>query len=555
MSEFYYLNELSLENLMGFTEKISGWQRFSGTEEELEAFRYMEKTLRSFGYRTELVLHDAYISLPVSSRLILGGKEVPSQTHSMVPSTGSGGVEGEVVYISQEMLAGMKEQSCAGKIVAFDGRAVFGKVKSARFLGAVGMLCIQEEPVRECIPSGAWGSPDRTSRDLYPQIPIVSVPEKEGKMLRKNREKPLRAVIETSVDTGWRKIPCLTAQLDAPVETEEFVMFSGHLDSWYYGAIDNGTVNAAQLEIARIAAKNREYLRHNFRIVNFSGHSHGRYAGSAWYADEHWMELYEHCIININADSIGGKNASDITKSMVMPETAGLAKEIIYKLTGVEFIGMRCKRAADQSFWNCGVSSAFASFSRQPKVRQEDGSFSSGKGNAELGWWWHTPEDTMANVDPENFKRDASVFCTYIMEFLTREAIPLDFAKTAEEISVTLKSWAKRAEGRFDLSHEIKMSEELLHKLKTVPSDDKSENTLKMALGRILVPLLYTTGDIYKNDEAGEYPLLPSLMLLEELAQTEPGSGEAMKLGIEITRKRNFIADSLNRALKLFAGR
>ena len=44
-------------------------------------------------------------------------------------------------------------------------------------------------------------------------------------------------------------------------------------------------------------------------------------------------------------------------------------------------------------------------------------------------------------------------------------------------------------------------------------------------------------------------------MLLEELAQTEPGSGEAMKLGIEITRKRNFIADSLNRALKLFAGR
>ncbi|MFR6329455.1 MAG: hypothetical protein ACLUOI_11940 [Eisenbergiella sp.] len=36
-------------------------------------------------------------------------------------------------------------------------------------------------------------------------------------MLRKNREKPLRAVIETSVD-GWSKIPCLTAQLDAPVK-------------------------------------------------------------------------------------------------------------------------------------------------------------------------------------------------------------------------------------------------------------------------------------------------------------------------------------------------
>ena len=555
MSEFDYLSGLSVENLMNYTKKISGWQRFSGTEEELEAFRYMEKMLSSFGYRTELVLHDAYISLPVSSKLILNGVEIPSRTHSMVPTTEPEGVKGEVVYLSAEMVREAPDGCCQGKIAAFAGRAEFGKVKEARRLGAVGMICIQEKPVRECIPSGAWGSPDRMSGELYSHIPIVSVSEEDGKILKERKKNSYRAVIQTRTDTGWRKIPSLTAQIDALVKTEDFVMFSGHLDSWYYGAIDNGTVNAAQLEIARIAAMNRGRLKRNLRIVNFSGHSHGRYAGSAWYADEHWLELHEHCVVNVNGDSIGGKNASDITRSLIMPETAGLAKEIIGKLTGEEFKGSRCRRVADQSFWNCGVSSAFASFSKQPFIMQEDGSLSVGKGNAELGWWWHTPEDTIDNVDPENFKRDASVFCAYIMEFLTRDVLPLDYLKTAEEINAELKRWGDKAAGRFDLSREIRMSEKLVEMMKQFTPEGGKANRLMLKLGRILIPLLHTTGDIYKNDSAEIYPAMPSLMLLEKLRQIEPECEEAMKLKIEITRKRNYVADSLNRAIRLLTGR
>lgn len=555
MSEFDYLSGLSVENLMNHTKKISGWQRFSGTEEELEAFRYMEEMLRSFGCRTELVLHDAYISLPVSSKLILNGEEVPSRTHSMVPTTEPDGIEGEVVYFPPDMVRKVPDGCCRGKIAAFEGRAEFGKVKEARRLGAIGLICIQEEPVRECIPSGAWGSPDRMSGELYSHIPIVSVSENDGKKLRQKKTNSYWAVIETKTDTRWRKIPSLTAQLDAPVKTEDFVMFSGHLDSWYYGAIDNGTVNAAQLEIARIAAMNRSRLKRNLRIVNFSGHSHGRYAGSAWYADEHWLELHEHCVVNVNGDSIGGKSASDITRSLIMPETAGLAKEIIGKLTGADFKGSRCRRVADQSFWNCGVSSAFASFSKQPFIMQEDGKLSVGKGNSELGWWWHTPEDTIDNVDSENFKRDASVFCAYIMEFLIRDILPLDYLKTAEEIKDALERWGDMAGGRFDLSREITMSGKLVEIMRSFTPDGEKANALMLKLGRILVPLLHTTGDIYKNDSAENYPLIPSLMQLEKLVQTEPESGEAMKLKVEITRKRNYVADSLNRAIRLLTGR
>lgn len=550
MSDFAYLQDLSVARLMSFASDISQWERLSGTEEELMAFRFMEEKLRSFGYVTQLLFHDAFISLPVSSRLLIDGAEIPSKTHSMVITTPAGGVDGRVAVLTAEEAGKASDGSLPGRILAIEGRAVFSKAKEAERLGAVGLICIQEAPVRECIPSAAWGSPDRFSEALYSAIPIISISKEDWEACF-NGEKDCQAHMETVTDTGWRKIPSLTAELKASVTTEDFVMFSGHLDSWYHGAIDNGTVNAAQLEIAGIAAKHKERLKRNLCIVNFSGHSHGRYAGSAWYANAHWLWLHEHCVVNVNADSIGGKNASDLTRSMIMPETKELACEIIKALTGVEFQGIRCKRAADQSFWNCGVSSAFASFSKQPQIRMEDGSLSVGRGNADLGWWWHTPADTMEQVDPENFKRDASVFCAYIMEFLTRDVLPLHFVRTAEEILEALEEWAVKAEGVFDLSRELWMAHTLVDRVRRFPFERAEHNRTALELGRILVPLLHTTGDIYGNDTAEEYPRMPALMLLDRLVKLEAGSDPAMKLQVELMRKRNFVADSLNRGIRL----
>ena len=43
--------------------------KLSGTAEELESFRYLKATLDGYGYRTELILHDAFISLPGRARV------------------------------------------------------------------------------------------------------------------------------------------------------------------------------------------------------------------------------------------------------------------------------------------------------------------------------------------------------------------------------------------------------------------------------------------------------------------------------------------------------
>ena len=47
----------------------------------------------------------------------------------------------------------------------------------------------------------------------------------------------------------------------------------------------------------------------------WSGHSHGRYASSAWYADTFWHDLHERCVCHVNIDSVGAKGAVDPERS------------------------------------------------------------------------------------------------------------------------------------------------------------------------------------------------------------------------------------------------
>lgn len=60
--------------------------------------------------------------------------------------------------------------------------------------------------------------------------------------------------------------------------------------------MDNGGANATMLEAARLLAERHHEWQRGLRICFWSGHSHGRYSGSAWYADEYWDELDKRCI-------------------------------------------------------------------------------------------------------------------------------------------------------------------------------------------------------------------------------------------------------------------
>ena len=543
--------EVSAEKLMETSRQLATWERLAGSEQEREAFHYLENRLREYGYTTRLFSCDTFISLPVSCRLVVDGREIHAQTHSMVPS---GQVKAEMVYCPDKKAIGHTD--CAGKIILTRGRAVFAPVQAAQEAQAVGIIFIQDAVIRECIPSACWGSPTRADVGLLPKIPVASILDEEGDLLAEQLAggKRLEAELTTETDTSWRKIPLLIGEIQAPCRTERFVQFSGHVDSWYYGAVDNGTSNALQLEVARIASMHQEELKRNFRIVYFSGHSQGRYAGSAWYADYFWEDLYENCVVNINTDSAGCKGAEELTRSIIMPETKDLAVEIIREQTGVTFQGMRCSRIADQSFWNIGISSAFASFSRQKKVRLPDGTMGYPRGIAELGAGWHTPNDTVDCIDPEYLLRDAKILGEYVMTFLTEPVLPLHFKKTAEDIREQLHVWAEKAGTAFDLQESVARAEQLIEicdrfDQTEIPEETRNETLLK--LGRLLVPLDFTHGNPYGTEPADEIDPMPSLSPIRRLTETGVSEQEQMEIRLELVRATNYVNHTLRKAARL----
>jgi hypothetical protein len=544
-------DEVDVNHMMAVAMELATWERLSGSEQEYEAFQWLEKQYQAYGFKTRLIRHDAYISLPQKATLAINGMAVRSQTHSMVPSAYAAG---ELIYC--EDTDEMKCTDCNGKIVMTRGWITFDSVHIAQARGAVGIVAIQDKVIRECIPSASWGSPAPDGWQLLPKIPVVSIVDEDGDGVAAKLKagETLNARMTTAVDSSWRKIPLLIADLKAPVETDQFCMFTGHVDSWYYGAIDNGTANAAQVEVARLAAGHQQELRRNLKIVHYSGHSHGRYAGSAWYADNYWEELHRSCVVNVNADSLGGKDAMDVQHSTIMPETMDLAVAVVEHQTGEVFEGMRAARNGDQSFWNVGVSSAFASFSRQKKQRLPNGKMGFERGVAALGAWWHTPDDLPHNIDSSNLLRDGRVFAEYVMTFLTAPVVPLFFTQTAKDILENLKNWDSMAGDALDLTYSIEKAkhlEKVCERFYQSEMDDAKRNKTMLRLARILVPLGFTSGNIYTNEDANPIDAMPSLSAIRELVSDQTGECMKMSLKVALRRSINYVNDSLNRAIEL----
>ena len=97
--ERYMSYAVSQERMMHDLTEICKWERLSGTAEELKAFQYVEKQMQEAGAETELIFHDAYISLPISGKLMIAGKEYICHTASMAKSTPPEGVKGTLVYL------------------------------------------------------------------------------------------------------------------------------------------------------------------------------------------------------------------------------------------------------------------------------------------------------------------------------------------------------------------------------------------------------------------------------------------------------------------------
>jgi hypothetical protein len=560
------IGSVSSERLMSDTETIAQWVRLSGTEEERASFDYVEDVLRELGLETTRHMGWAYISLPEGADLSVEDTAVPAITHSMAPETPEGGLELPLVYVGNGSEEDYAEKDVRDKAVLVEGIAIPGKARAAEEAGAAACVFANaDEHVHEMIVSILWGSPTPETRTNLPRVPMVSVGAVGATILREFLEEPMPPTIRltTRVSTGWKEIPTLVAQLDGNEEPEKFVLFSGHIDSWHRGAMDNGSANALMLEVLRVLLPYREKLRRSLRLAFWSGHSHGRYAGSAWYADNFWEDLQDNCVLHLNTDSPGGRGATVMTEGQAMAETREMAADAIYALTGEKFNGSRFGRSGDQSFMSLGIPSLFMFVSEQPPGQDASagdvaallgGPGAKGGG---VGWWWHTTEDTPDKLDSELLARDARVYAVVAHRFLSEAVLPLDVRASAEELLDHLRRWSEKAQDRFGLSSVVSRAEEVAElaarfqeQLESVRANNTSiaSRELNEAVRRVelgLVRLNYAQSDPFDHDPAVGQPPVPLLTPVDKLLLTDRESDEEREIATLLVRRRNRIMHEL----------
>ncbi len=537
---------VSVDHLQRHTAEIAKGVRLSGSADEAEAFAYIAAQCRSYGMTVEHYAINAYVSLPGAASLSVvtpERREIESITHSASAATGAEGLDGPLEYVGAGLAADYALVDARGKIALVDGLAAPPKAFAADAAGVLGIVCINPPEFHEMTVSPIWGTPTLETAPQLPKVVAISVRKDDGDELKALLERGSVTVrITADVDTGWRSIPTLTAEFPGTAE-DRYILFSGHVDSWHHGAMDNASANATMLEIGRVLSEHRSELRRGLRLAFWSGHSHARYASSAWYADTFFADLYDHCVCHVNAESTGAVGA-DLIVAAGMAETWQFAAGPIHDVSGQEMRYQRMGRSHDQSFTGVGVPSVLCGLAAQP-----------GGG---LGWWHHTTGDTLDKIDPTNLVRDTQIYLLTCWRLCTLPVLPFNFVETANELRDRLHSLQMAAGRHFDLASlttevdAFHAAAERLTEAVTAVGDNRARaerlNEANMAIAHALIPVNYTKAGPYEVDLALANPILPGLAAVASLGDTNATSDDVGFLRTRLVRERNRVWYALTTA-------
>jgi len=553
-------------------EALCRLDRTSGSYGERRAMEYITAGLRDAGIDVEVHEFDAYLSYPIAGGItVLRGEGLPptiaARTRAFSANTPPEGVSGEVLYVAgghdlfrdTETHRRLDAAAIAGKIVLSEAgsRRNMQAAQARGALAYIHMWPSDEDAIHEGIVSPVWGAPTPETISAFPRIPVVSVTRASGEAIRTALGRgPVRVTVHSRTDTGWRPVVLPVASI--PGRTSEYILFSGHVDSWYLGATDNATGNVVTMEVARVLHAHREHLLRGVRFGFWPGHSTGRYAGSSWYADRCWQDLYDHCVLHINCDSPGVQGATEYDPVTASAEISAFAVDLIRELTGQAVGWERPVRAGDQSFWGAGVPSLFMGLSVRPRGQRW------AVGGSGLAWWWHTEADTIDKVDPEVLLLDTRVYLAATYRMATAPVLPLRLTAAVAELDDAVSALARDVAGQFDL-HPVQAAlrrvavaadafDATADALRRDVTDEAAQRRLTVVNGaqrravRELVQAAYVAGSACDHDPAVPQRPLPALQDARELAHLGPETHEARTLHVRLVRQRNRVVWNLTRA-------
>lgn len=557
---------INAAELMALVTELAAEVRISGSEEEARTFDFVERELAALGFTTARESFRSLVGFPLRARVeVLSPErlELAANGYSLSPSTPAGGIVAELLDVGGGSETDYSGVDARGKVVLAEGLGMPGKQLAADRAGAAAQIHVNGERIHEMCLSPVWGTPTADTAGLLPSAPAVAVLGEDGAHLRQLLQQgPVTVRVETETYREWRSIPVLVADLPGS-ESDSFVLFSGHIDSWHYGAVDNASANAVQLAVARALAARRGELRRGIRLAFWSGHSHARYAGSTWYVDTHWDELEERCVAHVNVDSVGAKGAEVVTEAPTMAETFDLADRIINETIGERLEYRRVMRAGDQSLWGLGVPSLFITLSEQlasgPAAEAAHWAelLGASRRAGGVGPFWHTPEDTLDKIEPAYLERDARVYAATVWELCTAEVLPFSYAAAVREIVVHVRVADEAAGGCVDFSALVSTGERLAGELdrleQAAAADPDAYNRAVVELGHLLIPVNYVKRGRFDQDLALATSPVPGLSGAARLSQLDSEGAEFRFLLTEVLRQRNRIASAFRAARRIAA--
>jgi len=335
---------------------------------------------------------------------------------------------------------------------------------------------------------------------------------------------------------------------------EEFVLLHGHLDSWHVGIGDNATGDATMLELARVFWQRRDRLSRSLRIAWWSGHSHGRYAGSTWFADTFAIDLARHCVAQVNCDSPGCRWADTFNNLSAMSEAEPFVDAVIRETTGIAPQMERPHRAGDYSFNGIGLTSFYMlSSTMNDELRAEKGYYAVGGCGANIQW--HTEGDTLEIADRTNLLRDMRMYGTSVLRVLNAPLHPFDWTQTTAEFRRSLDAFQAAAGEDFDFGpaqRELAALDEALRGLYTRAAAGTADagrfNFAQRRLARLLIPVNFSRMQGFYHDPALTVPPLPDLAPALNMPAVRNDIARRGILRAHLTRGQNRLTWTLQQA-------
>ena len=540
------------DELRRHVDALVGLERVSGSEDERRAADYVMETLDSYGVDATCEEFDGYVSVPERGAVTVTHptrRTIRGITVAFGASTPPPGVHGELVAVdADDLLDPERHLDLDGAVALVDSLPNPSLAVAADDRGAAALVCLSPNAHHyEGSVSPVWGTPTTETVEDLPDLPVVQLTAGEGEWLGEKLDAgPVELTVRTSVTTELRTLPCPVGRINGS-ESDRYFVVGNHIDSWHEGVTDNATAVATTLELARLFAE-REPKR-GLVFGFWPAHSTGRYAGSAWYADEYWQDLRENGVAYLHIDLPGLTGANEIWyqhMAELEDEHFDAVREAVsFGLQeGVDsYLGSvgRPARNSDQSFWGTGLSSLLSSARLDPGT--EEGGPIGG------GWWWHTPADTRDKVDFDVLHEETKLYVALAARICESPVLPHDYTATVDDLRRSLRDRvrtegdAARVDGLEPLLDELEEGIEaataLIERNTTVadPVDHAFED-LQVRLGNLLVPTLYMDREEYDQEPKGPIGLLPSLG--EAVADGRTGATERMHRFQEVKRQRAY---------------